>query len=248
MQQQLLIDAEVYLFRAAAAAEVEVEWDADDWTYICRHGDAQAWFQDAIGELREAMPDHAPVLAFSSGVSFRHGLYPPYKANRKRHRKPAGYRQLLAWAQQAADVRRWGVRILDDVEADDVLGVLQEPGDIIASIDKDMLTLPGLHWRGNGVVEVSQRQADMAFFAQALTGDKADNYPGCPGVGPVKAAQILDGTTCEADMWGATLLAFTARGLTQGAALTQARLARILRPGEYDHGMRAPRLWSPPVS
>jgi len=41
---QALIDAEVYLYRAAASCEYEIEWDQDEWTYTCRHAEAKtAW-------------------------------------------------------------------------------------------------------------------------------------------------------------------------------------------------------------
>jgi hypothetical protein len=70
-----LIDTEVYLYRAAAAAEVEAEWSTDDWTYLCRHGDAQATFQDAIGEIRDTLPhpgspdgSRPPVAALIAAV------------------------------------------------------------------------------------------------------------------------------------------------------------------------------------
>ena len=127
-----LIDTEVYLFRAAAACEIETEWAADDWTYLCRHGDAQAQFQDMIGEIRDTLPDHRPVLVFSDGPSFRYGVWPQYKANRKKYRKPAGYRQLVEWVAKAAPARGWEVVRLQDIEGDDVLGVLRDAGTHLA--------------------------------------------------------------------------------------------------------------------
>jgi DNA polymerase-1 len=187
-----LIDTEVYLYRAAAACEMEAEWAPDDWTYLCRHGGEQALFQDAIGEIRDTLPDHDPVLVFSDRVSFRYGVWPQYKANRKKYRKPAGYRHLVEWVVKAGPARGWEVVRLPDVEGDDVLGILYEEGDVIASIDKDMLTLPGLHLRDGQVQEVSRLEADRNFYGQVLTGDTSDNYPGCPGVGAVGAQKLLD--------------------------------------------------------
>ena len=78
-----LIDAEYYLFRAASACEFEAEWAPDDWTYLCRHGDAKAQFQDGIGEVREVLPDHQIVLVFGQRFSFRYGVWPQYKSKRK---------------------------------------------------------------------------------------------------------------------------------------------------------------------
>jgi DNA polymerase-1 len=243
-----LIDTEVYLYRAAAACEFEVEWAPDDWTYLCRHGDAQALFQDAIGEIRDTLPDHDPVLVFSDRVSFRYGVWPQYKANRKKYRKPAGYQQLVEWVAKAGPARGWEVVRLPDVEGDDVLGILYEQGDVIASVDKDMLTLPGLHLRDGQVQEVSRLQADLAFYGQVLTGDASDNYPGCPGVGPVGAEKLLAGCTAEVEMWQQVLGAFAKKGFGEACVIAQARCARILRAGEYDHQAGTPLLWSPPVA
>lgn len=243
-----LIDTEVYLFRAAAACEMEAEWAPDDWTYICRHGDAQAQFQDQIAELLDHLQGLQPVLVFSAGVSFRYGVWPKYKANRKKCRKPAGYRQLKQWVAQAAPSRGWQVVELPDIEGDDVLGVLYEEGDVIVSIDKDMLTLPGYHLRDGQVIEVSRHNADMAFCTQALVGDASDNYPGCPGYGPVAAEKALAGCSTEREMWAAVVAAFAKKGLDERYAIQQARCARILRPGEYDLDSHTVRLWEPPVA
>jgi DNA polymerase-1 len=243
-----LIDTEVYLYRAAAACEYETEWAPDDWTYLCRHGDAQALFQDAIGEIRDTLPDHDPVLVFSDRLTFRYGVWPQYKANRKKYRKPAGYRKLVEWVDKAAPARGWDVRRLPDIEGDDVLGVLYEEGDVIVSIDKDMLTIPGLHLRDGEILEVSRLEADRSFYGQVLTGDASDNYPGCPGFGPVTAQKALAGCSTEVEMWHEVLRAYEKKGYGEPYAITQARCARILRAGEYDLTSGTPLLWSPPVA
>ena len=245
---KLLIDAEVYLYRAAAACEYEAEWAPDDWTYLCRHGDAKASLQDTIVGMREVCPDHQPVLAFGDRASFRYGVWPAYKANRRKYRKPAGYRKLIDWVEQVAPARGWEIARLADVEGDDVLGILCEEGDVIASIDKDMLTIPGLHLRDGEVVEVSREQADISFFTQVLVGDTADNYPGCPGYGPVAAGKWLASNRTELGLWLAVQNAFVLKGLTKEDAITQARCARILRAGEYDLTAGTPLLWEPPVA
>lgn len=245
---KVLIDAEVYLYRAASACEFEAEWDDDDWTYLCRHGEARAAFQDTIGEIRDTLLDHQPVLVFGDRASFRYGVWPQYKANRKKYRKPAGYRELIAWVEKAAPARGWQVARLPDIEGDDVLGVLYEEGDVIASIDKDLLTIPGLHLRDGEVREVSRLEADLTFYAQVLTGDATDNYPGCPGFGPVTAQKALAGCTAEVEMWQAVLKAYEKKGYAEPYAITQARCARILRAGEYDFESGTVRLWSPPVA
>lgn len=243
-----LIDTEIYLYRAATASEYEAEWGHGDWTYLCRHGDAQALFQDTIGEIRSTLPDHDVVLVFGDRSSFRYGVWPAYKSHRKAYRKPAGYRHLIKWVSQVAPVRQWRVAKLPDVEGDDVLGVLYDDGDVIVSIDKDMLTLPGLHLRDGEVIEVSKLEADRNFYSQVLTGDSADGYPGCPGCGPVAAQRLLEGCATESEMWEAVVAAYAKKELGVEYAIAQARCARILRCGEYDIEAGTPLLWSPPVA
>jgi DNA polymerase-1 len=243
-----LVDAEWFLYVAATSCEFEAQWGPDDWTYLCRHGDAQALFQDSIGQIRDTIPDGELVLAFGDRVTFRRGVWPKYKANRSKNRRPAGYRELVDWVAKAGPARGWEVARLPDVEGDDVLGVLYEEGDVIASIDKDMLTLPGLHLRDGEVREVSRLEADRNFYTQVLTGDSTDNYPGCPGVGPVGAENLLASCAAEVEMWEKVLAAYEKKGLGETDAITQARCARILRAGEYDLTAGTPLLWSPPVA
>lgn len=252
---KLLIDTELYLFTAASGCEIEIEWDHDDWTYLCRHGDVKASLQDSIAAIRELFPDGQPVLAFGDRASFRYGIWPSYKANRKAYRKPAGYRELVAWVEAVAPTRGWEVARLPDVEGDDVMGILCEPGDVICSWDKDMLTIPGIHYRREEVIEVDRAAADRAFYMQVLTGDAADNYPGCPGYGPVTAEKLVSKWSSEIDLWRAVVNAYVLKapgcGNREDAeryALQQARCARILRAGEYDREANTPRLWNPPVA
>jgi DNA polymerase-1 len=245
-QPKALIDAEVYLYRAAAAAEYEAEWAENDWTYLCRHDEARASFQDTITGFREALPDHRLVLALSDGRSFRYDIFPGYKANRRKTRKPAGYPTLLRWLFTAASSRDWEVELLPDVEGDDTLGILYEEGDVIVSIDKDLLTIPGLHYRDEEFLAVSRVEADRNFYGQALTGDTTDGYPGCPGVGKVGAAKLLAPYHTEQEMWQAVLGAYAKAGLSERVAIQQARCARILRAGEYEHTIGVPALWNPP--
>lgn len=245
-QPRALVDAELYLRRHAAVAEYEIEWAPDDWTYVCRLGEAKARFQDFLASVRDALPDHELHLCLGTAASFRYSLFSPYKANRKASRKPAGYSQLIQWVSAAGEVRGWNIAMLAEVEADDVMGILYRPGDVIVSEDKDLLGIPGLHLRGTEFVEISRHQADLNVFSQALIGDTTDNYPGCPRIGKVTAEGILAGQPDAAAMWAAALKAFERAGLTRKDAITQVRLARILRAGEYDVDRELPILWSPP--
>ncbi len=244
---KLLIDTELFLFRAAAASEYEAEWAPDEWTYLCRHGDAKAAFQGIVGELMDMAPDHQPVMVFGGKASFRYAIYPGYKSNRKGMRKPCGFQHLADWVRTTAAGRGWEVFSLPEVEGDDALGLSADFGDVIASDDKDMLTLPGTLIRNGEILEISGDQADRNFFTQTLTGDATDGYPGCPGIGAVKAERLLDLCHTPAEMWKAVVGAFRKAEKSETFALQMARCARILRPGEYDHQANSPILWMPPA-
>ena len=139
------------------------------------------------------------------------------------------------------------------LEADDVIGILAtyDNGEerIVVSEDKDLLTIPGMHWdiKNQTLWEQDKHTADYLFYKQALTGDSVDNYQGCPGIGPKKAEKILN--ECEdfgfepKHVWKAIVTAYENAGLNEDDALLQARMARILRHGEYV--MSEPLYWSP---
>lgn len=242
------IDTEFFLYRCAAGAEQEADWGDDNWTYVCRHDDARAAFEEKMGEIMGLLIGYQPVLVFGDRTSFRYGIWPSYKASRKKMRRPAGYAALTEWVQTAAAARGWDIARLPEVEGDDVLGILSEEGDVIVSQDKDMLTIPGEHLRDGERLFIGEREANLAFYKQALIGDTSDNYPGCPKYGKVTAEKALAGCLSEVDMWQAVLKAYEKAGLNQQYAITQARCARILRSGEYDHDRGVPLLWNPPVA
>lgn len=244
----LVVDTEGVLVPAAKAAEYDIEWAPGDWQRVCRHGEAVALFQEAIATLMAAAPGLSVALVFGDRVTFRAGVFPAYKANRKKEQKVPGWPALVAGVEQLAFSCGWDVWRLPNVEADDAIGVLAEPLDIIASVDKDLLTIPGQHFRRGELLFQSEASADLAFYSQALIGDRSDNYPGCPGVGEKGAEKALAGCRTEAEMWQAVLGCYLRAGKSVGDAIVQARCARILRPGEYDHSSNRPILWQPPVS
>jgi len=239
---RVLIDADYYLYRAATAAEYEAELSQDVWTYLCRITDAKDAFHAEMDRYQATLPDHQLVIVLGDSVNFRYAVYRDYKSNRRKMRRPAGYNALREWAATA-----WPCLTLPNVEGDDVLGVMAEEGDAIVSADKDLRTIPGLHLDGDGLIEVGQWQADVNFYTQVLTGDICDGYPGCKGIGPVKAAQLLASCSTEQELWQTVLEAYAKAGKDINFALQMARCARILRPGEYDHIKQAPILWNPPL-
>ena len=62
-----------------------------------------------------------------------------------------------------------------------------------------------------------------------------------PGVGPVKAAQILN----TKNLWSAIEASFIKAKLSKEDALLQARLAYILQHGDYDFKSKKIKMWRP---
>jgi DNA polymerase-1 len=236
------IDAEVFLYRCAVAAEYEAELQPDVWTYLCRITDAKTAFEAEVTAIEQILPDAEIHLCFGDRTNYRYAVYPDYKSNRRKTRRPAGYGALRPWCESV-----WPSHFIANVEGDDVLALVAEPGDVIVSRDKDLKTVPGLHLQGTDISEVTLAQANLAFYSQVLTGDAADGYPGCKGYGPVAAAKALAECETEEEMWLAVQKAYLKAGHAPAFAVQMARCARILRPGEYDHSKERPKLWSPPL-
>ena len=103
---------------------------------------------------------------------------------------------------------------------------------IVVSNDKDLKTIPGELYRPTSDERqtLTQEEADKNFLTQCLTGDSTDSYSGVPGIGPKKAEAILGGRPA----WSSVEQAYIKAGLTRDDAITQARLARILRWSDWD--------------
>jgi len=175
----------------------------------------------------------------------RREVLPTYKHNRKGKRKPLVFSALREYC---FDVYR--TICINTLEADDLMGLLATGWKrglgktIIVSEDKDMSTIPGLLYNPNraeeGIRKITKKEADLSHLTQALVGDATDGYVGCPGVGPKTAAKWL-----KKGKWVEVIAAYEKAGLTEADALVQARVARILRRGEYNHRSKKVNLWKP---
>ena len=234
----LLIDGDIIAYKACATAETPINWGDGLWTLHCFENEVSAILDDQIGKLVDEAPVTDCIVALSDKENFRKKLAPYYKANRKDVRKP----MLLGWARDYIS-SKYNTIIYRGLEADDVLGILgtSNPDTIIWSEDKDLLTIPAKHWLNGEVVTVTEAEADYQFYYQTLIGDNTDNYKGCPSVGAVTANKLL-ASGCT---WDTVVAAFKNKGLSEEVALENARLARILRNGEYDTDTGEVKLWQP---
>jgi DNA polymerase-1 len=130
------------------------------------------------------------------------------------------------------------------LEADDVIGILatKYPDEYaIWSADKDLKQIPAKHLTDDGFIDISAEAADLFFYTQVLTGDTADNYKGCPGIGAVKAEALLS----KGEHWQTVVAAYEKAGLSEEDALIQARVARILRTTDWNEEKQEVNLWLP---
>ena len=247
--KKVFYDIEPDAYRAMSSAEYECEWSPELWTYQTNLDEAKHAVTAEIDRVKKFCPDHEILLALGDSSNFRYSVYSDYKSNRRKFRKPAGYSILRQWLRDTFEVIS-----LPLAEADDVVGILadEQNEDVIYSRDKDLKTIPGNHLNAEGKIEkIQQFDADHAFYRTILTGDATDGFPGLKGFGPVTATKLLDGCTSELAMWekvrGAYLKA-SAKDPDTPEILSQARCARILRPGEYDFTKEKPIEWEPPTS
>lgn len=240
MTRTLLIDGDILAFRIAAAVQMPIEWSEDIWSYTADMREARLLFENQVTEWLEAAKCKRFKVAYTSNPTFRHDLYPEYKANRRGTPKPLLFRPLLEWSQEAHTAL-----VEPGLEADDLLGLHQRKNTVIVSGDKDLKTVPGKHLDLDTmeVVDISLEEADRRLFTQALTGDATDGYSGLKGVGPKTAEKLLGDAKTEDELWQAVVAAYEGKGLAHDDALLSLRLARILRRGEYNKKTKAVALW-----
>jgi len=240
----LLIDADWLLYSACSACEYDIRWDEWINTLHLEQADAKSYITHQVHKWQEATGQQQLVMCLSSYPTFRHDLSPEYKANRTGRRKPLGLRDLRSWLSQ-----EYPTRCHDCLEADDVMGILMTSGTfrdpIMVTADKDMRTIPGRLLRMDVMENNTVGDANRNWMIQALVGDTSDNYPGLKGIGPVKAEKLLADCKTLPEMWDAVVNAYRKGGETFGNALLNARMARILRYGEYDFVSGTVELWDP---
>ncbi len=157
--------------------------------------------------LSDEAPSHIAVVFDAKGKTFRHELYKEYKANR-----PPMPDELQAQIEPLHKIiRALGLPLISEpgVEADDVIGTLAKQAVkkgyevLVSTSDKDMAQLVNDHitlvnTMTNTTMDESgvNKKFGIAPYQiidyLALIGDKSDNIPGVPSVGPKTAAKWLN--------------------------------------------------------
>lgn len=173
---KVLIDGDIVCYRCAAATE------NDDPGIACWQTD------EMLKRIISEVEAESHQIYLSGQNNFRYVLYPDYKANRRDKPKP---KHLEVLREHLVTV--WDADVVDGYEADDALGMNQTQDTIIASIDKDLLQIPGKHYNfvNRELMDISVLEGWRNFYTQLLIGDTSDNIKGCPGVGKAKAPRFL---------------------------------------------------------
>ncbi len=160
--------------------------------------------------LTKEKPTHIGV-AFDHGKTFRHDVFPEYKAQREE--TPEDIKLSVPLIKQVLEAMRIPILQVDGFEADDIIGTVATRfgadgiDTFMLTPDKDYGQLIGPNVfmyrprHGGGYEILGEKEVGEQYGiptpAQvidllALMGDSADNFPGCPGVGEKTAAKLIN--------------------------------------------------------
>lgn len=216
-KQLILVDGSSYLFRAFHALPPLVNSKQQPTGAV-------KGVINMIRSLIKANPDANVAIVFDAkGKTFRSDLYAEYKAHRPP--MPDELRSQIEPIHQIVQAMGLPMLVVPGVEADDVIGTLAQRATaqgiktLISTGDKDLAQLVNEHvtlmnTMNNETLDIAGVQEKFGIAPGqiidylALTGDKADNIPGVPGVGPKTAVKWLvehgsmEGVIANADSIG----------------------------------------------
>ena len=199
-KQLILVDGSSYLFRAFHALPPLTNSKQQDTGAV----------KGVINMIRSLMKNYEDsniaIVFDAKGKTFRSKIYTEYKANRPP--MPDELRSQIQPIHQIIEAMGLPLLIISDVEADDVIGTLSgqatEAGisTLISTGDKDLAQLVNdkVTLINTMTNELLNNESVVAKFGVApnriidylaLMGDKSDNIPGVPSVGPKTAVKWL---------------------------------------------------------
>lgn len=159
--------------------------------------------------LTKEKPTHIAV-AFDHGKTFRHDVFPAYKAQRQE--TPEDIKLSIPIIKDILNAYNIPILQVDGFEADDVIGTIAHKADLegmktyMVTPDKDYAQLVtdnvfmyrprhGGGYDTMGPKEVCEKygidNTAQVIDLLGLMGDSADNFPGCPGVGEKTAVKLI---------------------------------------------------------
>lgn len=175
---EVAVDADIIAFRAA---------------YVGEEGSSVGLAMSVVSDMLDTIATNLEVgmsaleLYFTDSDNYRTIIDPNYKANRKDAPKPRYLKEVRELMQERYCSTYFSRRYL---EADDLLHL----GHVIATVDKDLLQVPGLHYNltSQKTIRISDVEADNMLLRQAITGDSTDNIRGIRGMGPKRADAFIE--------------------------------------------------------
>jgi len=156
--------------------------------------------------IKDERPNLLGIVFDAPGKTFRHELFPEYKANRARTPEDL----IIQIEPLLAAIENLGLPLIrvNGVEADDVIGTLAKEAEqrgmntLIATSDKDFTqlvsdkitlldTMKNRLTDRSGVIEKFGLPPEQIIDFLTLSGDASDNIPGVPTVGPKTAVKWL---------------------------------------------------------
>jgi DNA polymerase-1 len=202
-----LIDAYALIYRSYFAFIRNPRYNSKGFNTSAALGFANSLVQ----LLENEKPEYIGVVFDVSKPTFRHELFPEYKANRQE--MPEDLRKSIPYIRKMIEAFRIPIIEMEGFEADDVIGTLAVKASsegfytYMMTPDKDYAQLvtekifmykPGKSGNDNeiwGVEEVKQNfELDsplQVIDLLGLMGDSSDNIPGCPGIGPKNAQKLI---------------------------------------------------------
>ena len=209
MKKLILLDAYALIFRAYYALIRSPRINSKRMNTSAIFG-----FVNTLEDvLKKENPDFIGVAFDPKGGTFRHEIYPAYKAQREE--TPEDIRIAVPYIKKILEAYRIPVLEVPGFEADDVIGTLatkaSQNGDIMTYMmtpDKDygqlvkdnVKMLRPRHGSNEfelmGPSEVCEKygiQSPLQVIdLLGLMGDASDNVPGCPGVGEKTAVKLIN--------------------------------------------------------
>jgi len=203
-----IIDADSIAFAITAKMdrqiqeEPDVHYDETDLVQAVSH---------FLQNIEEDVEFYDYRMFLTGNKSFRKKISADYKSNRK-----DSYRPPMLDDAKRIMVEEFGAEYAEEgFEADDEVGQIaldywkeeKEDECIICSIDKDLDTIPGWHYRwpthnkDGKIYFVTEEEAMHFYWVQVLAGDPGDGVKGIPGVGPKRAEAYLIGCLDHAEYY-----------------------------------------------
>jgi DNA polymerase-1 len=186
-----IIDADSLIWETAYAAASSYE----NASSFRRNFDSRFF-----GILNYVGATHYVGIIGNHNVTNRKALVPSYKGNRPP--KPE-FMEDFEPAIEDYLLTQWDfIKAHDGYEADDTVASYarlcrdSKVKHVVCSIDKDLKQIQGSHYnyKNETLNQIPPDEAYRLLFKQTLMGDRTDNIPGIPGIGPVKADKILTNT------------------------------------------------------